>query len=311
MALQQVFNYHQLVHATSGATGGISSVLLLFPLNNIPLLLQVDESLNDGNIMQVGMRIAERDGIGALYQGWWGSSICVGASTFVYFYAYNALKAAHQIVVPSAVREASPATSLAMAAVAGVVNVLMTAPLWTAGTRLAIQRPTKDNAELPGFAGCLAKIAREDGIRALWKGLGPSLLLVSNPAIQFVTYERLRIVAERLGKARGRKKISSLEFFIMGALAKANATIFTYPLQIAQTQLRVARREELSDESGHRALKYKGLVDCLRKIWAKEGVLGWYKGISAKMWQSVLTSAFQFLTYEHLHRLVFKALKPQ
>lgn len=64
----------------------------------------------------------------------------------------------------------------------------------------------------------------------------PSLMLVMNPAIQFMTYEAVK-----------RKVLASLHgvqppawtFFVIGAIAKAVATILTYPLQLVQTKLRV------------------------------------------------------------------------
>ena len=39
-----------------------------------------------------------------------------------------------------------------------------------------------------------------------------------------------------------------------------------------------------------------------------EGINGWFKGMEAKLWQTVLTAAFQFLTYEQTSQLVFSIL---
>jgi len=39
---------------------------------------------------------------------------------------------------------------------------------------------------------CLLHIARRDGLLAWWNGLLPSLVLVSNPAINFMIYEALK-----------------------------------------------------------------------------------------------------------------------
>jgi hypothetical protein len=65
----------------------------------------------------------------------------------------------------------------------------------------------------------------------LWKGVGPNLMLVSNPTIHFFVYERVRIVMASTAQKRG-TPLNSLEFFIMGAIAKAAATVFTYPIQV-------------------------------------------------------------------------------
>lgn len=44
----------------------------------------------------------------------------------------------------------------------------------------------------PCSADCFRKIVRQEGTMALWTGTLPSLLLVSNPAIQFIGYESLK-----------------------------------------------------------------------------------------------------------------------
>ena len=42
------------------------------------------------------------------------------------------------------------------------------------------------------FADALVRIGREEGLKGLYKGVGPSLLLVSHGALQFMTYEELK-----------------------------------------------------------------------------------------------------------------------
>lgn len=88
------------------------------------------------------------------------------------------------------------------------------------------------------FTDGLVHIWKYEGLRQLWAGTMPSLMLVANPAIQFMTYESIK-----------RRVIASLDgaqppawvFFIMGAIAKTVATSITYPLQLVQTKLRVIR----------------------------------------------------------------------
>lgn len=42
------------------------------------------------------------------------------------------------------------------------------------------------------FADCFVKVVRNEGFRALWSGLLSSLILVTNPAINFMIYEALK-----------------------------------------------------------------------------------------------------------------------
>lgn len=301
-----LFTYENLVHAVSGMTGGVTAITTFYPLNVVRTRLQVDETLKDDtNVFRTVLKIAEKDGPLALYQGWWSAVVSLGASNFVYFYTYNAFKAVYRKEVLKDKKAGIDSISnLFIASAAGVVNVLMTTPLWVAGTRLTVQSKRRGKSEKKPYKGvfdCLTRIVAEEGVSALWNGVGPSLILVSNPTIQFSTYERLRGIMVRVADKRG-SQITSFEFFMMGAIAKAVATVFTYPLQIAQSRLRADK----GDVTGKK--KYEGTADCLRKMYAVSGVLGWFKGIEAKLWQTVLTAAFQFLAYEQVQKLVFLLL---
>lgn len=319
----EVFTYTNLVHAVSGMTGGVCAISTFYPLNIIRMRLQIDEGLKAESVLAVGKKIADRDGLMALYQGWWSAVVSLGASNFVYFYVYNAFKTIYRkLIAKSDNVVIDPITNLAIASLAGVVNVLSTTPLWVAGTRLSVQSTkqlkskTANSADgaapaaaaqgpkpYTGVYDCLTRIVQEEGVASLWKGVGPSLILVSNPTIQFSVYERLKIILE---KRRGDANFTPTQFFVMGAIAKAVATVFTYPLQIAQSRLR-ADRGKNEDPSTR---NYKGTLDVLAKIAKDAGPLGWFKGMEAKLWQTVLTAAFQFQVFEMLNKFLHKLLLP-
>lgn len=88
----------------------------------------------------------------------------------------------------------------------------------------------------------LLKIWKTEGLQALWSGTLPSLLLVINPALQFMTYESIK---RRLKLRYGDKDISAFVYFLVGAVSKTVATVLTYPLQIVQTKLRVSEINSL------------------------------------------------------------------
>lgn len=46
--------------------------------------------------------------------------------------------------------------------------------------------------DFSNFADAVVQITREEGVAALWSSTFTSLLLVSNPAIQFMIYEGLK-----------------------------------------------------------------------------------------------------------------------
>jgi solute carrier family 25 (peroxisomal adenine nucleotide transporter), member 17 len=64
--------------------------------------------------------------------------------------------------------------------------------------------------------------------RAFWRGLGPALILVINPVIQYTVFEQLKnlLIANRTNKMRAAGVataaaiLSDWDFFFLGALSK-------------------------------------------------------------------------------------------
>jgi len=73
--------------------------------------------------------------------------------------------------------------------VAGCINVIITNPIWVVNTRIKLQ---KSQVNYTGTIQGLIKVGQEEGIKGLWSGVFPSLILASNPAIQFAAYERIK-----------------------------------------------------------------------------------------------------------------------
>ena len=196
----------------------------------------------------------------------------VAISNFLYFYLQEATL---NFQVPM----------VAASTLAAVGNTILTEPLWKANTSLKLGSKSSQVSVLTE----LRRAVNKEGLLHQWRGTGVSLWLVGNPVIQFTAYEWLKrqIMIRRRGKP-----LSDVEIFMIGAASKALATVMTYPLQVAQTRLRNASKE------------YKGTVDCLNKIYDKDGVSGLFAGISSKLAQTVLTAALMLLIYERIRRQI-------
>lgn len=127
------------------------------------------------------------------------------------------------------------------------MNVLTTAPMWVVNTRMKMQgakvRSGEGQASQPkfpkydGILDGIIKIAATEGVGTLWSGLFPSLMLVSNPAIQFMVYEAVKRRALLILKT---DKLSAGTVFALGAFAKSISTVITYPMQLVQSKARVS-----------------------------------------------------------------------
>lgn len=101
-------------------------------------------------------------------------------------------------------------------------------------------------------------------------------------------------------------QLTSLDAFVMGAVAKAVATTLTYPLQTVQSILRFGRHR-LNPEN--RTLgSLKNVLYLLRERVRRFGLMGLYKGLEAKLLQTVLTAALMFLVYEKLTAATFRVM---
>lgn len=300
MSSNDVFSYQTLVHAVAGAAGSVVAMTTFFPLDTVRSRLQLEENREAKNTFTMLIELAKEEGFTTLYRGMVPVLESLCASNFVYFYTFHGLKA---LRATSADQNAG--RDLLLASVAGVINVLTTTPLWVVNTRLKMKgvgtghgQPKNVGDQYNGLFDGLIKMARQEGVRSLWNGTLPSLLLVSNPAIQFMTYEAIK---RRMHVYCGVEQLSGITYFFIGAVAKAVATVLTYPLQLVQTKLRHGHNyEDLPQDAG--------TIQMTFYILKKYGITGLYKGMEAKLLQTILTAALMFAAYEKIASFVFKLL---
>lgn len=108
----------------------------------------------------------------------------------------------------------------------------------------------------------LKKIYYEEGLGAFMKGINFSLILVSNPVIQFIIYEQLK---KRMLSEDG--SIASAHVVWISLVSKLITTLCTYPLFTIKTMLQ-CNSEKNSDH----------IWSMLGKLYEVEGILGFYKG---------------------------------
>lgn len=297
-----LLSYETLVHAVAGAMGSVTAMTVFFPLDTAKSRLQVDEKRKSNSTPIILAEIAKEEGLLSLYRGWFPviSSLC--CSNFVYFYTFNTLKK----LAPSRPGMSRPGRDLLIGIVSGIVNVLTTTPMWVVNTRLKLQGVKFRNEDLHqtqyrGIFDAFSQIIANEGVGTLWNGTLPSLILVLNPAVQFMFYEAMKRKA-----GRGGRKISSAEIFLIGAIAKAVATTATYPLQTVQAILRFGQYK--GDGKGGIIGSLSNVLSLLMDRIKRHGALGLYKGLEAKLLQTVLTAALMFVVYEKITAATFKVM---
>lgn len=316
-----------LINGLAGAGGGIIAQLITYPLQTVNTRQQTERDLKKekrklGTIEQM-CQVVNQEGWGRLYGGLTPSLVGTAASQGVYYYFYQIFRnRAEATALEHKKKGIGDGTvgmfsSLVVAALAGCVNVLLTNPIWVVVTRMqthtkvtksppghslspAFDETTAVALDLPSYetSHAIQEVYDEAGLWGFWKGVFPTLIMVSNPSIQFMLYETmLKKLKKRTLEKKRSGEITALEIFLLGALAKLGATIVTYPLLVVKARLQ-AKQVTTVDKRDH----YKGTSDAILKMIRYEGFYGFYKGMSTKIVQSVLAAAVLFMVKEELVR---------
>ncbi|CAI9768334.1 unnamed protein product [Fraxinus pennsylvanica] len=322
-----------LISGLAGAGGGIIAQLITYPLQTVNTRQQTDrdpkkEKRSLGTMEQM-FQVVKQEGWGRLYGGLTPSLVGTAASQGVYYYFYQIFRNKAEAAALERKKRGfgdgsvGMVSSLVVAALSGCVNVLLTNPIWVVVTRM--QTHTKKSlpsrseslsseteslsskevilaaAELPpyGTSNVIDEIYGEGGVWGFWKGVFPTLIMVSNPSIQFMLYETLlkKLKKRRALSGKDKNDVTALEIFLLGALAKLGATVVTYPLLVVKSRLQAKQVT-----NGDRRRQYNGTLDAILKMIRYEGFYGFYKGMGTKIVQSVLAAAVLFMVKEELVR---------
>lgn len=142
---------------------------------------------------------------------------------------------------------------------------------------------------LSGTGHALTTIYRQEGPRALWKGVGATVVgVMPARAIYFSAYTRGK---HWLAEWRGGEENGWVHLGAAGLAGMVTATA-TNPIWMVKTQM------QLQSSAGS-VVKYRSSVDCARQIFGTQGVRGLYKGLSAS-YIGIAESSLQWVLYERL-----------
>ncbi|KDR68661.1 hypothetical protein GALMADRAFT_78306 [Galerina marginata CBS 339.88] len=138
-------------------------------------------------------------------------------------------------------------------------------------------------------------IYREESFRALFKGLGPTLVgVIPARSINFFTYGNgKRLIAEQFNHGQE----NSWVHLAAAAIAGVVTGTATNPIWVVKTRLQLEHSNK-----GERAVGSRGSWACIKKIMRDEGVRGFYKGLSAS-YLGVTEGTIQWVLYERLKKL--------
>lgn len=306
------------VHACAGGAGGLVAMTATYPLMGISTRAAVDRSKHPGeSLFKAITTVIAKEGIRGLYDGLGSSLIGIGVTNFVYYFFFEAARdfiLTSKRFTRSAKAKLGALTtveSILAGLVAGVATALISNPIWVINTRQTVRVTQSDNetdrtkkaVKRKTFIQTLRHIVEKDGVRALWKGIGPALVLVTNPVLQYTAFEQLknwliniRLTARAITPT-SKPLLGDMDFFWLGALSKLIATSITYP------QIVIKSRQQAMSNEPSVGKKKVNVWSAMAEVVQDEGFGGLYRGISSKLLQSILTAAILFASKERIYNL--------
>lgn len=282
-----------------------------YPLIFLSTRAAVETNNENKSTYEAVKDIVKREGVLGLYSGLGSSLWGIAITNGVYYYFYERTRGVI-LSSRSGGKGLSTLESIITGWIAGSATSIISNPIWVVQTSQAVQSMAESTESssptpIPGpirklsILQTIQHILVTDGPLGFMRGLGPALVLVINPVIQYTVFEQLKnmLVKRRTAALRAAggaaAVLTDLDFFMLGALSKFIATGSTYPYIVVKSRL----------QAGH--AKYKSAVDGILSIIKNEGVGGIYKGVGNKLIQSVLTAAILFVGQKRIYEAV-KAL---
>nr|ABI34072.1 ATP/ADP translocase [Pacifastacus leniusculus] len=179
------------------------------------------------------------------------------------------------------------AAAISKTAVAPIERVKLLLQVQAASRQISAENAYK------GMVDCFVRIPKEQGVLAYWRGnLANVIRYFPTQALNFAFKDKYKQVF--LGGVD--KKTQFWRFFLgnlaSGGAAGATSLCFVYPLDFARTRLAA------DIGKGPEQREFKGLGDCLVKIFKADGLIGLYRGFGVSVQGIIIYRAAFFGFYD-------------
>ena len=266
-----------LLLLAGGGSGAITKTATA-PLERTKTLMQIQGMTQDTlskpkytGIVQTLVTVVREEGFSAL---WWGNNANVARIVPVYALRLGCNDIIKQKVAGEGndVRNLRAWQNVLAGTLAGFVQQVVCYPLEVIKTRMTLGQGSV-GTKYSSILDCAQKVVRHEGEAGLYKGLVTSVLYgapyVGAQMSMYTEFQRLLwsgARAESSGAYDGSMKIPIWVKLVAGAGAGVAAQTLVYPLQLVRTWLQ-------SDGVEGRPKKYYGMIDCIKQVSHKEGLM--------------------------------------
>nr|CAB3478082.1 unnamed protein product [Digitaria exilis] len=228
----------------AGGVAGAFSKTAIAPLERVKILLQTrTNEFGSLGVFKSLKKLRQHDGIKGFYKGNGASVLRIVPYAALHFMAYERYR--YWILNNCPSLGTGPVVDLLAGSASGGTAVLCTYPLDLARTKLAFQvngsdqlsRALKRASPQPTYGGIMdvfRGVYSEGGMRALYRGVGPTLMgILPYAGLKFYIYEGLKAHVPEEYKNSVTLKLSC------GAAAGLFGQTLTYPLDVVRRQMQV------------------------------------------------------------------------
>ena len=256
----------------AGGLAGIVSRTAVAPLDRARTMIQ-DEGRR--SVTAVCGDVLRAEGPLGLFRGNAVTALKVVPATALQFAIFHNMKdhirrgkgAEANALDASGKERLTVAERLASGALAGAVSTFACYPLDVLKSQMAVSGGLKGSAMMAA-----RQLLREQGWRAFYKGLGPTLLAdIIGTGLGMTLYDTLNVWYRTVN---GGRKASPAEKGILGGLSACVCMTATQPLEVIMTRMRV-------QGVGGRPVVYKNAMTCLKMTAEREGLKSLWLGMGA------------------------------
>lgn len=184
---------------------------------------------------------------------------------------------------------------------AGAITAVCTSPFDVIRTRLAVQEHA---TVYNGLIGSFRTTWREEGLRGLYRGFGPTIVVIPLFwAIYFTSYASCKDHLSSSQTEWVRELPMWGRHLLAACSAGAVADVLVNPLFVARTRMQTQHMRILAPASNPsgvvRPTLYTGTINTLTRLWREEGGMSLMRGVSASLF-GLMHVMIQFPIYEHL-----------
>mmetsp|Transcript_3179 Transcript_3179/g.5808 ORF Transcript_3179/g.5808 Transcript_3179/m.5808 type:complete len:368 (-) Transcript_3179:203-1306(-) len=197
--------------------------------------------------------------------------------------------------------EISTFSRLIAGGVAGCTACVACYPLDLVRTRLTTQLDGQEHYR--GITDAFVKIFKSEGFLGLYSGIGPTLMVaVPSFSISYVVYGSLKEYAledelfynlRKVDAVSGEEKLGFQLTLMCGAASGTLSTLVTFPFDTVRRRMQIQSLHFAPEE------RLTG-VQMIRKLLRKDGVKGFYRGLTPEVLKVVPMVGTMFTMYEYL-----------